>query len=148
MIQTGETRRTRRKTCPSATLSATNPTWTYPNANPGIRGERPAINCLNPGTANPKITWGYSGKGRPEREAQHSSFGSGRLFDCWTIERKSRKTRRKSKKDVKTKEVRKEEIQCTLLNSMFGLLSFDGQRLTVTGRSLCGRKMFSRHFTP
>jgi hypothetical protein len=37
-------RRTRRKTCPSATLSTTNPTWIDPGANPGLRGERPAPN--------------------------------------------------------------------------------------------------------
>jgi hypothetical protein len=30
MILTGENQRTRRKTCPSATLSTTNPTWTDP----------------------------------------------------------------------------------------------------------------------
>jgi hypothetical protein len=28
---------TRRKTCPSATLSTTNPTWTDPESNPGLR---------------------------------------------------------------------------------------------------------------
>jgi hypothetical protein len=35
------------KTCPSATLSTTNPTW----INPGLRGERPATNRLSHGTA-------------------------------------------------------------------------------------------------
>ena len=30
------------KTCPSATLSTTNPTWTDPGSNPDFRGERPA----------------------------------------------------------------------------------------------------------
>jgi hypothetical protein len=50
MILTGENRRTRRKTCPSATLSATNPTWIDPGVNPGLRGERPATNDLNHGT--------------------------------------------------------------------------------------------------
>ena len=39
------------KTCPSATLSTTNPTWTDPGSNPGPRGERPATNRLNHGTA-------------------------------------------------------------------------------------------------
>ena len=48
MKLTGENRRTRRKTCPSATLSTTNPTWT----DPGLRGERPATNRLSHGTAN------------------------------------------------------------------------------------------------
>jgi hypothetical protein len=50
MILTGENRRTRRKTCPSATLSTTNPTWFDPAANPGLRGERPATNRLSHGT--------------------------------------------------------------------------------------------------
>jgi hypothetical protein len=50
MILTGENRRTRRKTCPSATLS-TNPTWIDPSANPGLRGEMPATNDLSHGTA-------------------------------------------------------------------------------------------------
>jgi hypothetical protein len=40
MILTEENRRTRRRTCPSATLSTTNPTWT----DPGLSGERPATN--------------------------------------------------------------------------------------------------------
>jgi hypothetical protein len=31
---------TRRKTCPSATLSTTNPTWTDPLSNPGLRSGR------------------------------------------------------------------------------------------------------------
>jgi hypothetical protein len=51
MILTGENRRTRRKTCPSATLSTANPTWIDPGANPGLRGERPASNRLSHGTA-------------------------------------------------------------------------------------------------
>jgi hypothetical protein len=42
---------TRRKTCPSATLSTTNPTWTDPGSNSGLRGERPATNRLSHGTA-------------------------------------------------------------------------------------------------
>jgi hypothetical protein len=48
---TGENRRTRRKTCPSATLSTTNPAWIDPVANPGLRGERPATNDLSHVTA-------------------------------------------------------------------------------------------------
>jgi hypothetical protein len=51
-ILTGENRRTRRKTYPSATLSTTNPTWIDPGANPGLRGERPATNDLSHGTAH------------------------------------------------------------------------------------------------
>jgi hypothetical protein len=44
-------RRTRRKTCPSATMSTTNPTRTDPAAIPGLRGERSATNRLIHGTA-------------------------------------------------------------------------------------------------
>jgi hypothetical protein len=38
----GKTEELGEKTCPSATLSTTNPTWIDPGANPGLRGERPA----------------------------------------------------------------------------------------------------------
>jgi hypothetical protein len=51
-ILTGENRKTRRKTCPSATLSTTNLTWIDQCANPGLRGERPATNDLSHGTAH------------------------------------------------------------------------------------------------
>jgi hypothetical protein len=47
MILTGENQRTRRRTCPSATMSTTNPTWIDPCANPGFRGDRPATNLLS-----------------------------------------------------------------------------------------------------
>jgi hypothetical protein len=47
-----ETRRTRRKTCPSATLSTTNPTWIDQGANPGLRCQRPATNDLSHGMAS------------------------------------------------------------------------------------------------
>jgi hypothetical protein len=40
-------RRIRRKTCPSATFSTSNPTWT----DPGLRGQRLAVNRLSHGTA-------------------------------------------------------------------------------------------------
>jgi hypothetical protein len=43
MKLTGETRSTRRKTCPSATFSTTNPTWTDPGSNPGLRGEKDEV---------------------------------------------------------------------------------------------------------
>jgi hypothetical protein len=43
----GKTEENREKPIPSATLSTTNPTWT----NPGHRGEVPATNRLNHGTA-------------------------------------------------------------------------------------------------
>jgi hypothetical protein len=51
MKLTGESPSTRGKTCPSATLSTTNPTWTESGSNPGLRGERPATNHLSHGTA-------------------------------------------------------------------------------------------------
>lgn len=46
-----ETRRTRRITCHSATFAMTNPTWTEPGTNQGLRRDRPATNLLNHGTA-------------------------------------------------------------------------------------------------
>jgi hypothetical protein len=52
MILKGENRRTRRKACPSATLSTTILTWIDPGANPCLRGERPATNDLSHGTAH------------------------------------------------------------------------------------------------
>jgi hypothetical protein len=42
MILAGETQRSRRKTCLSATFSTTNLTCIDLGANPGIRGEMPA----------------------------------------------------------------------------------------------------------
>jgi hypothetical protein len=56
MILRGENRRTRRKTCPSATLSTTKPTWIDPGANPGLRVERPATNDLSHDTAK-QVCW-------------------------------------------------------------------------------------------
>jgi hypothetical protein len=46
---------TQRKTCPSATLSTTNLTWTDPGSNPDLGGERPVINHLSHGTAIPAV---------------------------------------------------------------------------------------------
>jgi hypothetical protein len=40
-----------RKTFPNATFSTTNPTWTDPRDNPGLRDEWPATNCLSHGRA-------------------------------------------------------------------------------------------------
>jgi hypothetical protein len=51
-ILTEENRRTRRKTCSSATLSTTSLTWIDLGANPGLRGEGPATNDLSHGTAD------------------------------------------------------------------------------------------------
>jgi hypothetical protein len=55
MIMTGENRRTRRKTCLSATLSTTNPTWIDPGVKLVLRSERPATNDLSHGTAHVKV---------------------------------------------------------------------------------------------
>jgi hypothetical protein len=51
MKLTGENRSTRGKTCFSATLSTTNPTWNDPGSNPVLRGKRPATNRLSHGKA-------------------------------------------------------------------------------------------------
>jgi hypothetical protein len=40
------------KTCSSATLSTTNPTWPGPGSNPGRRGGKPATNRLSYGAAS------------------------------------------------------------------------------------------------
>jgi hypothetical protein len=40
-----------KKNLSNSTLSATNPTLTDPWANPGLRGERPATNCMSNGGA-------------------------------------------------------------------------------------------------
>jgi hypothetical protein len=50
-IYRGKPKYSGKKTCPSATLSSTNPTWTDPGLNLGLRGERPATKRLNHGTA-------------------------------------------------------------------------------------------------
>jgi hypothetical protein len=55
MKLTGENRSTRGKTCPSATSSTINPTWTDPGSNPGLRGGRPAINRLSHGTVQIRL---------------------------------------------------------------------------------------------
>jgi hypothetical protein len=43
----GKTEELGEETCPSATLSTTNPTWIDPGANLGSRGERPATNDVS-----------------------------------------------------------------------------------------------------
>jgi hypothetical protein len=52
MIMAGKNLTTRRKPCLSATLSATNPTWTDPGTNLVLRCERPATNRLSQGFPN------------------------------------------------------------------------------------------------
>lgn len=51
IILTQENRRTRKITCPNATLYITDPTWTDLSMNPGLRDDKPATNCLCCGTA-------------------------------------------------------------------------------------------------
>jgi hypothetical protein len=58
MILTRENQRTWRKTCPSAILSTTNPTWPDPSVNPGLHGERLATNHLSHGMPITNQTWG------------------------------------------------------------------------------------------
>jgi hypothetical protein len=45
------------KTCPTATLSTTNPTWPDPGSNPGRRGGKPATNRLSYGAAYRTLLW-------------------------------------------------------------------------------------------
>ena len=47
MIMTGENRITRRRTCPSASMSTTNLTRSDVQSTPGLRGEKPAANRLS-----------------------------------------------------------------------------------------------------
>jgi hypothetical protein len=48
------------KTCPSATLSTTNPTWIDQGANLGLCGRRPVTNCLSHGMAFVLLKTGLS----------------------------------------------------------------------------------------
>jgi hypothetical protein len=43
------------ETCPSATLSTTNPIWPDPGSTQGRRGEKPATNLLSYGTTSTAI---------------------------------------------------------------------------------------------
>jgi hypothetical protein len=58
----GKTEKLKRKTCPSATLSTTNPTWINPGVNLGLRSERLAANQLSHGTANPILITVHLGR--------------------------------------------------------------------------------------
>ena len=49
VLLTRKNRNTSRQTCPTATLSTTNLTWTDSETNPGLQGERPATNRLTHG---------------------------------------------------------------------------------------------------
>jgi hypothetical protein len=87
----GENRST--KTCPSATLSTTNPTWTEPGSNPGLRGGRPAVNRLSHGTAlRLGLPSGLSPSGFPTKSmyTSHKQLNKhyvfGRLFSkLWNL---------------------------------------------------------------
>jgi hypothetical protein len=50
------------KTCSSATLFTTNPTWSDLGSNPGRRGGKPAINRLSYGTAHDCVGFLSSGR--------------------------------------------------------------------------------------
>jgi hypothetical protein len=78
IILTGENRRTRRRTCPSATLCTTNSTWTVLSANPGLRGEKPATNRLS--YAITRVCY----LNALLCQAHYTRFYSG-LFACWVI---------------------------------------------------------------
>jgi hypothetical protein len=47
------------ETCPSATLSTTNPTWPDPGSNPGRRGGKPGTNRLSYGAAKQHWDLGF-----------------------------------------------------------------------------------------
>jgi hypothetical protein len=54
---TGKKKKTRRKTCASATLSTTNPTRADQGTNPDLSGERPVTNRLSHETALRNVSW-------------------------------------------------------------------------------------------
>lgn len=47
MALTGENQITQRNTCPNASLPTTNFTWTVPEHNPVLHGQKPATNLLS-----------------------------------------------------------------------------------------------------
>jgi hypothetical protein len=88
MILTGENRRSRRNTCPSTTLSTTNPTRTGVGLDPGLRGDRPAANRLSiPVRRNTSPRC----EGRGGRWIQHSLYWSSTLeWDVWSASHSDR----------------------------------------------------------
>ena len=62
MTMTRKDRSTRRKTCPSATLSTINPKYTDLGLSSGLRGDRPATNRLTKGTAPTEVLNTYVNK--------------------------------------------------------------------------------------
>jgi hypothetical protein len=71
MILAGENRITRIKTCLSATLSTTNPTWIDPGANPVLQGERPATNRLSLCFLSDVSKWSVQGKHATQHPLLH-----------------------------------------------------------------------------
>jgi hypothetical protein len=56
MKLTGNNRSTRGKTCPSGTLSTTNPTWTDPESNPCFRGGHIGVSVTSvPSASNARL---------------------------------------------------------------------------------------------
>jgi len=45
----GKLKRLKKKPCPAANLSTTNPTWTGPGLNTGLQSDRSVTNCLSHG---------------------------------------------------------------------------------------------------
>jgi hypothetical protein len=81
------------KTCPSATLSTTNPTWPYPCSNTGRRGGKPATNRLSDGAATrpPLVGFGnvlagaFRGESLSEHEADHPRSCSNYRSKNWYL---------------------------------------------------------------
>jgi hypothetical protein len=89
------------KTCPSATLSTTNPIWLVLVSNPGRRGGKPVTNRLNYSTAvvpckwrgydraipakcqGPDIKWEYGIKLNPQNDLQWETCDQARAFLEW-----------------------------------------------------------------
>jgi hypothetical protein len=64
------------KTCPSAILSTTNPTWPDPCKNTGRHGGKPVTNRLNYGAANPWIRCSVHGRPKIIKHKEFARQGS------------------------------------------------------------------------
>jgi hypothetical protein len=94
------------KTCPSTTLSTTNPTWPYLGWNPGRRAGKAATNRLSYGTAFSQVDvfqehWAPNTVPPPiSRETQRPAHKLSHLFpkksSCCVIKRRRRETRNKA----------------------------------------------------
>jgi hypothetical protein len=67
------------KTCPSATLSTTNPTWLNPGSNLGRRSGKPATNRLSYGTAK------LMKESQPSKNYSHPTILKIHDFIFWII---------------------------------------------------------------